>query len=221
MQPKPVISLEKGITDGITKAKHLRTCIPKGIPTDIVNCIGQFVHGEIRQGAQRLYDVLIHDLLDPKLRGKSSLIVEYLTEMFVDIYGPDFKSFLSKHDRTIKHCGFDVIYEFREPFLLYLCPKEDRWSSAVYGVASEPMNHFVYYTLEKMGRQEGFFKDAVDIEVGVGFARGNNMNSYLDSLIVRRIRPFEFVFLILFLILLFLLIISILGILYCLISPLL
>lgn len=173
----PVASVTKSSPSSPSKyikGKHVRASIPEPVPTDITNLVGKFLHSDIRQAAERLYDNVIPILTNPVLVDKKHF-VNTMTDMFVDTIGPDFQTFLTNYRNQIKAKGVEEVDEIFHTIESIFVPTkkikgENIWRDYGYNDYLEDFIHnFTFKTLQTMGQREGFFE--------------GSMYDYFDSLV--------------------------------------
>jgi hypothetical protein len=158
-------------TDKVSTTKNLRDVFPKQVPTDIVNCVNEFLHSEIREEAGKLYENLIGSIINPAYVPKETF-VERMTVLFVKHVCVSFKDFLERHMKIIKRSGPDDIEEIFEPLEYDLMPtnSETTWDDK-HGttVVWKHVTNFVWNILMIFGQKEGYFED-------------DGLSDYLESL---------------------------------------
>jgi hypothetical protein len=150
-------------TKELITAKNLRTVIPKSVPTDIVNCVGNYLYVEIQTEAEKLYDVLVHKIINPAYVPKE-IFVERMTCLFVEHIGCSYEEFYNKfHDMlgdteaAEKNAVQKIIY----PFYMDLCQCGTAgWSEGTSALVFGEILKFFEAAVKRLGVNEGvIFKD--------------------------------------------------------------
>jgi hypothetical protein len=155
---KVVKSTKSPVKKEVTTAKHLRDVIPKGVPKDISDTVGKFLHSEIREGAEKFYDDIIPTFINSYFISKD-YFVEKIINWFLDNVGETFEDFLVKYQDEIKIEGSEVINN-----IAYLFDDIIKFKSTkTYGDPSvKNINDLIWDTMENLGSHEGYFKKSKD-----------------------------------------------------------
>jgi hypothetical protein len=143
--------------------KNLRTVIPKQVPTDIVNCVGNYLYPEIQTEAEKLYDVLVHKIINPVYVPKE-IFVERMIHLFVEHIGYSYTDFRQKfHDilDDTEAAKQYAVQKIIDPFYMDLNPcGVAGWSEGTSTFIFEEILKFFDSTVKQLGINEGVvFKD--------------------------------------------------------------
>lgn len=162
---------KKAKTEAKKKAKTCGELLSKGhsgelkdtffdkIPTDIVNQMLPYLHGDIMTAADQLYDKLVPLIINPVFCPRATFI-KLMTDKYLEVFGPDFASFLERNKKLIESDGFGALIDVASNKVArFICPivdidvwSDDGFSDALWIVDE----NFIYKTLVTMAVNENF-----------------------------------------------------------------
>jgi hypothetical protein len=141
-----------------TTEKELRKVIPKEVPTDIVDLVGEYLYKDIKKEAERLYDNVIVNLINPIFVPKK-FFIDKIVEVFLEKYGSTFEEYLVKHEDDLKYYGYDALFEGSSYFDIIEPPNGEIsmvWGPVIVDSLVDTSTSLVKNLLEKMAKREGF-----------------------------------------------------------------
>jgi hypothetical protein len=156
----------------ICSKKDVREVIPPVVPTDISNLITDYVCPEIKNAAEKLYDEVVYEIINLEFCPKE-FFVEKMVKKFIENVGSSFQDFLKKNDKLLKDQGFEAINIISDEISGTFLPKRILNMHDTFDV-TYPFHEFVYKTLEKLGKKEGYVGE------------DDSLDEYTDSLYIRK-----------------------------------